>query len=280
MKKPVIVSSVMGSTSDKVNPENASRCFVVNTDESREQTERIHEEQRKKYSLERLKDGEEKAERIIQQHHAAQRLLEKRVIVNDYAQYLDFPTSLMRMRRDHDRFLDLIACVCFVRQYQKKEETEGGFRYIRCDGEDYRIAYWIMVEGVLSSTMRELPKGSIELYEDIREWVRKTSKQQNLGVTELTFTQRQVREATGLGHTWVKATMKKLLEYEYLEISRGGMERSKSYYRLRADEAIMAVNMSMIPSPEEMQGRIRKKEVKAAQAVKPAQRKKLVKTGQ
>ena len=42
VRTPVIVSSVMSGTMSAINPENASRCFVVNADESKAQTERIH----------------------------------------------------------------------------------------------------------------------------------------------------------------------------------------------------------------------------------------------
>ncbi len=164
VRTPVVVSSVLSGTSHAVNPENASRCFVVNADESKIQTARIHEAQRQKYSLERLRTGRGETERIIRAHQAAQRLVRKVAIVNDFAVHLGFPTSLMRSRRDHDRFLDLIASVCFLRQYQKREEREGAVSFIRCDLEDYRVAYTIMVEGVMSSTVRELPAGAVGLY--------------------------------------------------------------------------------------------------------------------
>ena len=109
---------------------------MVNADESRIQTQRIHEAQRQKYSLERLATAPGAREAIIRTHQAAQRLLVKTQIVNDFAPLIGFPTSLMRSRRDHDRFLDLIACVCYLRQYQKKAERAGSFEYIRCDLED------------------------------------------------------------------------------------------------------------------------------------------------
>jgi hypothetical protein len=255
-RRPVIVSSVMGTTSYRVNPENASRCFLINADESREQTLRIHAKQREKYSLARIRSGAEEVEKIIKTHHAAQRLLERKAIVNEFAAYLDFPAALMRMRRDHERFLDLIAAVCFLRQYQKREESEGGKKFLRCDHEDYRVAYKIMVEGVLASTMRELPKASILLYEEIRAWVRKRAKAEGLQAGEVSFTQRDVREATDLGHTWVKAQMRKLLEYEYIDVAGGGRQRSRGYYRIKADEDIMKIDLSMIPPPEEMRKNI------------------------
>jgi len=252
VRTPVIVSSVMSGTSHDLNPENASRYFVVNADESREQTHRIHEEQRRKHSLERLTAGRGGVEAIIRSHQAAQRLLRKVEIVNDFAPLVGFPVSLMRSRRDHDRFLDLIATVCYLRQYQKRSEKAGNVEFIRTDLEDYRVAYRIMVEGVLSSTIRELPAGAVGLYEEIRTWIRREAKKQGLESEELSFTQRQVREMTGLGHTWVKEALRKLVDYDHVTIAHGGGARSRAFYRLRADEALAGVDLSMIPSPEAM----------------------------
>ena len=251
MRTPVIVASVMSGTSHDINPENASRAFVINTDESREQTKAIHTHQRHKYSLERVNQGPEVAS-IIRSHQAAQRLLEKVTIVNEFAPLLDFPVNLMRLRRDHDRFLDLIACVCFLRQYQKSSQQIGGTRYVACDLEDYKVAYKIMVEGVLSSTVRELPKGAVGLYEDLRSWVKKEATKQNLEAWDVSFTQRQVREATGLSHTWVQASLRQLVDYEYLVQIGGRGPRSKGVYKLRGDEGIVGADLSMIPSPQEM----------------------------
>jgi len=252
VRTPVIVSSVMSGTSHAINPENASRCFVVNADESRSQTERIHEAQRRKYSLEKLRTGAGTVERIIRTHQAAQRLLQKKAIVNDFAPFLGFPTALMRSRRDHDRFLDLIACVCFLRQYQKQGEHEGGLAYIRCDLEDYQVAYRIMVEGVLASTMRELPAGAQLLYDELRKLARTEAKRQRVGTEEVALTQRQIRERTGMGHTWIRTHLRQLVEYEYLSVARGGAERSKGFFRLKEDASLAAADLSMIPTPEAM----------------------------
>ena len=183
VKKPVIVSAVMSGTNNAINPENASRCFVIAADESREQTRRIHLSQRQKHSLERYAAKEKEIPEIVRMHHAAQRLLKKVRVVNPFAQYLDFPDSLMRTRRDHDRFMDLIACVCFVRQYQKEEkesngtcaERSRGIEYIECDLADYDVAYEIMTKGVLSTTMREMTRGTIEFYEMLRSFAREKS---------------------------------------------------------------------------------------------------------
>jgi hypothetical protein len=252
-RRAVIVSCVMGTTSYRINPENASRCFLINADESREQTQRIHAKQREKYSLERMRSGEAQAEGIIRAHHAAQRLLEKKAVVNGFAAHLEFPTALMRMRRDHERFLDLMAAVCFLRQYQKKSEYENGRSFVRCDIEDYRVAHRIMVEGVLSSTMRELPSGAQLLYESMRALARERSAREKIGVSEVSMTQREIREYTGLAQTWVRTHLHHLAEYEYISTVRGGRERSRGYYRIKADEDIVRADLSMIPAPGRME---------------------------
>jgi hypothetical protein len=114
MTSDVIVSAIMSSTRSDINPENASRCFLVNADESGEQTARIHASQREKYTLQRYYERLHAIPRIIARHHAAQRLLRSLMVVNPFAEHLDFPRSLIRTRRDHERFVDLIACVCFA----------------------------------------------------------------------------------------------------------------------------------------------------------------------
>jgi DNA primase len=254
VKTPAVVAAVMSTTRQNINPENTTRFFLVNADETREQTKKIHEAQRKKYTLERYEEKSNLIPAIVRKHHAAQRLLRNVLVVNEFAASLDFPDMLMRTRRDHDRFMDLIASICFLRQYQKDVKTTAdGREYIECDLTDYRIAYEIMVKGILSATLLELPKSAVELYEALRELARKLSKKDGVKVHEKTFTQREVREHTGFSHTWIKYNLRLLVDYEYLVLTRGGKERFRGVYRLREDTDIESLNFSMIPSPEEMQ---------------------------
>jgi hypothetical protein len=258
-RTPAIVAAVMTTTRQNINPENTSRFFVINTDETKEQTRRIHAVQREKYTLARYAKKAELVPRIIAKHHAAQRLLKKVAIVNNFSAHLDFPDTIMRVRRDHERFIDLIACVCFLRQHQKEIKNNGPFEYIECDLEDYRVAYDIMIDGVLASTMIELPKSATELYETIRSYTRDIAKSKHLKPEEVSFTQRDIREQTGYGQTWIKMNMRLLVDYEYLVIAKGGRERSKAIYRLREDENMAKINLSMIPTPEEMEKLINEK---------------------
>jgi DNA primase len=255
VRKEVIVSAIMSSTNYDINAENASRSFVINTDESAEQTRSIHRVQRKKYSLERYRAKEDNIPRIIHQHHCAQRLLEKRVIVNPFADLLDFPSSMMRARRDHERFMDLIACVCFLRQFQKEDQEEGGLAYIACDLEDYRVAHDLM-QAILPSTLTNFPKAAMGLYEQLREILHQKAKTDELEVEKVSVTQREIREATGLSQMFVKRNMKILCDYEYLIGSGSGARGSKRSYRLFKDEELALIDLSVIPSPEEMREKL------------------------
>jgi len=263
ISRRAVVSLVMSTTRADLNPENASRFFLINADESEAQTRRIHRAQREKYSLKRLQQRRSAVPQILRKHHAAQRLLEPLPIVNPFASYLDFPTALVRTRRDHERFVDLIAAVCFLRQHQKQlkrsRETSSGeeIEYIECDLTDYRVAYHIMVGGVLSSTFAELPGTLVRLYEQLRATFREQAKASELKPTEVTLTAREIRrQVNWVGGESVKKYLRKLTDYEYLQVAQGGRRGMRNSYRLAADEPIERLDCSMIPTPEAIEQRL------------------------
>jgi len=252
VRKDVIAASVMSSTNHKLNPENLSRFFVINADESKEQTKKIHEAQRKKYTLERFAEKKDRIPEIIKKHHSAQRMLRKLTIVNNFSEYLKFPDNLMRTRRDHDRFIDLIAVVCFIRQYQKEVQFSGEIEYIECDLADYEVAYEIMIKCILPATFSEIPKSAVELYESLRILAREIAKRESLNVDEVSFTQREIREATGFGQSWIKQNLRIIVDFEYIKLLRGKNRGERFVYQLKEDKDIQNINLSMIPTPEQM----------------------------
>ena len=239
-----------------INPENASRFFVANMDESREQTRRIHRMQRRVFKHEELRRGKYAIPEVMKIHRAAQRLLKNIFVEIPYADDIDFPDVSTRSRRDYFRFLGLIACVAYVRQYQKEILRDGEFEFIMSDFIDYGIAYEILMSGVLTATMHEFSQATVEFYEGIRGLARKLAKKRNVDVHEVTFDQREIREHNGYSQTWVKQQLRGLVDYEYIVLVRGGKERSKGLYRLRADEPLEKIDLSMIPAPDDLQRRI------------------------
>ncbi len=249
VKKEVTVSAVMSSTDYDLNAENTSRSFVVNTDESADQTRRIHASQKKKYSTDRLQIKKTKVPEIIKTHHAAQRLLKKVFIVNPLAEKINFPDTLMRSRRDHDRFMDLIATVAFLRQYQKEEKEADGVTYIECDLTDLKLAV-NLIKDILPATLTNFPKSAINLYEELRRVISEKAKSEELLPTEVSISQRELREKTGLDQMFVKRNLKTLVDFEYL-ICLGSKSRgSRNSYRLIADEPIELLDLSKLLIPE------------------------------
>ncbi len=214
---------IEATTAGSVNHENATRCFELTMDESPEQTRRIHERQR----LMRTERGLElrrEAEEITRRHWNAQRLLEPLPVVIPFADKLSFPSSWMRTRRDHARFLNLIEVSAFLHQHQR--ERRGGLSARSGDAivasvEDYAVAY-ALAASVLAETLSDVRKPLREAFERIRELSLKGDG---------TVSRREIREALALPDSTVRGWLQQLVELEYLESdgSKGGAGKVTRY---------------------------------------------------
>ena len=258
VKKKVRVAMVMSTTMSRINEENASRSFLISADESQSQTEAIHRRQREKYSLRAYRKREEAVPAIIERHQAAQRLIKPRMIVNPFAGLLSFPSSQMRTRRDHERFIDLIAAVCFLRQFQKETKTPpgssdtGSGAYIECDIEDYRIAHEIM-STILPSTLGELPASAERVLDEVRSLIESRSLRLDIAPDEIWVTQRELRESSGLGHELVKKNLRLLAEWEYVKVRASSRGASKRYGLGLSLEPTL---ISLLPAASEIESRM------------------------
>jgi DNA primase len=207
---------IEATTASSVNHENATRCFELTMDESVEQTRRIHERQR----LLRTQAGlrlRQQTEAIVRRHWNAQRLLEPFPVAIPYADQLTFPSTWMRTRRDHARFLNLIEVSAFLHQ-QQRERKDGA---IVASVADYQVAYELAAQ-VLADTLTDLKKPLREAYQRIRELSLKG---------EGSVSRREIREALAQPDSTVRHWLQELVELEYLqaEASRGGAGKATRY---------------------------------------------------
>ena len=89
------VAIMFTTTSIDIDEELMNRCLVLTVDESKEQTQKIHELQR----LARTPEGiiaAEQRKQVIQQMQNAQRLIQPMKIANPYAQHLTFTSTRTR----------------------------------------------------------------------------------------------------------------------------------------------------------------------------------------
>ena len=183
-------------------------------DETEEQTRRIHERQRA-LRTERGLEIRQEADRIVRRHWNAQRLLEPLPVVIPFADQLRFPSSWMRTRRDHARFLNLIEVSAFLHQHQR-QRREGA---IVAALPDYAAAY-VLASEVLRETLTDVRKPLREAYARIQALS-----------SERSVTRREIREALNVPDSTVRGWLAELVELEYLEAeaSRGGAGKATRY---------------------------------------------------
>jgi DNA-binding transcriptional ArsR family regulator len=212
-------------------------------DESVEQTQRIHERQR----LMRTGAGLElrqKAESIGKLHWNAQRLLEPLPVVIPFADKLTFPSTWMRTRRDHARFLNLIEVSAFLHQYQRPRQNET----ILADISDYEIAFNLAAQ-VLTDTFADLKRPLREAYGRIQRLAEQR---------EGTVSRREIREALGLADSTVRGWLSELVELEYLKPVDGGGRGKAVRYSLTERGPRQDLVLGLL-KPEELREGLRKK---------------------
>jgi hypothetical protein len=123
-------SFLVTSTASELDPETQSRFLVLAVDESREATEQILRVQREGETLAGLRRRRE-GDAIARRHHAVQRLIDPVAVVNPFAPKLRFPTSTLRARRDHKKYLVLIQTIALLHQHQRdKKSIEGRLKFV------------------------------------------------------------------------------------------------------------------------------------------------------
>jgi len=252
------ISFVETTTNGEINPENLNRCFVIGIDESEDQTRLIHEVQRRNYTLDGFLQKKD-LDKIINKHIYAQRLLKKVLVFNPYAEFLTFPTSKLKTRRDNEKFLRLINVVCFLHQYQRKIkklklENNETIEYIECTPEDYQIAHELLSDGVLDNTLDDLPRPARKLLELIKKYLSERSRRDTIPVDKIIFERRDIREYTSWSFAQIRNNFRILKDYEYIQVikARNGLANQ---YKLSCNYSDLDF-LNKILTPEELEKRI------------------------
>jgi len=232
---------IEATTASAVNHENATRCFELCMDESPGQTRRIHERQR----LMRTERGlqlRREADAITHRHWNAQRLLEPLAVVIPFADKLCFPSSWMRTRRDHARFLNLIEVSAFLHQHQRERRGDA----IVASLADYATAYGLAGE-VLTETLSDVRKPLREAYERIQALSLKGKE---------TLSRREIREALQVPDSTVRHWLSELVALEYLALVDPGRQGAGKAARYRLTDRPPAGEPIELLSPEELELRL------------------------
>lgn len=226
------------TTAIDIDEELLNRCLVLTVNESREQTEAIHQIQRVKRTLQGLESKLEK-QRILQLHRNAQRLLKPLIVINPFADQLTFLADKTRTRRDHEKYLTLIDSIALLHQYQRPAKTLNHHgqpvEYIEVTRSDIALANRLAHE-VLGKTLDELPPQTRQLLTLIKQRVTVEGKAQGIEQRDFRFSRRQVRQLCGWSETQVRVHVQRLVNMEYLLTHRGGRGQSFEYELLYGGE--------------------------------------------
>ncbi len=219
------------TTATDVDEELLNRCLVLAVDEGREQTRAIHDRQRASQTLDGLLAGAE-AESVRRLHQDAQRLLEPLAVVNPHARSLAFADGTVRTRRDHVKYLTLIAAITLLHQHQRPVKTavrgEAVIRYVETTPADIALADRLAAQ-LFGPSLDELPPGTRRLLDAIAGYVAARCKAEGTDPGLVRFTRRQLREALPLGDSQLKLHLARLADYELVIARRTGPGGGFSY---------------------------------------------------
>lgn len=197
------ISSLSCTTKADTYEDNISRCFVIAVDESVAQTGKIIDYQNKLASGQIDLQQIQKTQRFVQN---CIRMLQPCEVVNPYADKIQLPQNIHKLRRLHGMYQNLVAQITCLNQYQRKKDHQG--RLIT-QKQDLQAACTILMESIVLK-VDELHGSLRQFYECLKTHFKNKS-------TDGTFTRFDVKQATGLGKTQMHHYLNQLIELEYLQ---------------------------------------------------------------
>jgi len=236
---PVMI--FLTTTAIDIDEELQNRCLTLTVDESRAQTERIHDLQRKARTLEGLQLKKQRQKTLCVLRNA-QRLLQTVDVVNPYADALTFTAERTRTRRDHEKYLTLIDAIALLHQYQRPRQKAPSAEvgtgadtepYITVTLDDIELANKLAPE-LLARSLDELPPQTRRLCEAVKAIVRERMTAEEVEQRFALFSRREVRERLGWSVTQVRVHLERLRQFEYI-VARYGSAGSAFQYELLTD---------------------------------------------
>ena len=219
------VMMFLTTTAENPDPELQNRCITLRVNETPEQTAAIHQRQRDAYTL----NGSTDCEAIRTLHQNAQRLLKPLRVIIPWSDKLTFRSDQTRMRRDHVKYLSLIASLTLLHQHQREHQDSC----VVATQDDIEVAGQLASEALGKSLDALMPQTRqlLMLLDDHVEQAKK-----KLPREAIRFTQRELRETFGWGDFQLRRHLKRLVELEYVLRHHGGKRNQREYQLLYQGE--------------------------------------------
>lgn len=216
------------TTCEEPDAELQNRCLVLRVNESCEQTAAIHQQQRSAFTA----TSGDRRQAIEALHQNAQRLLEPLPVVIPWADALTFRSDQTRYRRDHVKYLSLIAAVTLLHQHQRERlvrpHLAGEETCVVASRHDVEVAGRLLAE-IVGHSLGGLMPQTRQLLVLLDDYVNRMSQESGTPRSELRFTQRVLREEFGWSDRQVRRHLARLVELEYVVRYRTGVGNGREY---------------------------------------------------
>lgn len=214
---PVSVSGC--TTKEKIYEDNANRCILLYTDQSREQDKKINEYQTKLSGGEINKEREKQYKQLFKNIQAVLRPIN---IINPFAKYIELPEQVFKPRRTMTLLLGFIEAVTFYHQYQREVKKDSNNQlYIETTTEDIEAAF-ALLKDVLFSKSDELTQVTRGFLEKLK---------QHLGENKIeSFTAQQIRKVFRVEPRTIQRYIRELKQYGFIKPTSGFVHRKGFEY--------------------------------------------------
>ena len=206
-------SSLSATTKGETYEDNMSRSFLIAVDESKEQTQRIIENQNKRNAGEIDPKESQKAVSFIQ---AIVRNLKHYEVINPYATKLQLPEKVHKIRRLNEMYQAVIKQVTFLNQYQRQLTKDN---QLITEIEDIEQATEILFESIILK-VDELDGSLRQFFEKIKKHLKEKNQE---------FTQREIRQEFNISKSQCSRFIIQLVELEYITLKYGGNLKLQKY---------------------------------------------------
>ena len=133
-------------------------------------------------------------------------------------------------------------------------DGKESIEYIECTPYDYKIAYELLSDGVLDSTLDDLPRPARKLLDIIKKYLSERSERDAIPVEKIIFERKDIREYSSWSFAQVRNNFRILRDYEYIHLikSKNGLANQ---YRLSGTYSDLNF-LGQILSPEELEKKI------------------------
>jgi DNA primase len=146
-----------------------------------------------------------------------------------WAGRLAFRQDQVRMRRDHAKYLALIAASALLHQYQRQRITHSaGQACVLAAAADVEVANRLMTVA-LGQTLEDLLPQTRQLLVLLDDYVTRKSGQLGVARQRVRLQQRELREALGWGDFALRRHLARLVELEYVLVYRTQRGNEREY---------------------------------------------------